>query len=66
MIDIAVQSSEGDVFHKFKEYAPHGMVQPAILIVGPNMKILAEWVHIPTEVRVKNLLCVFIQCHDCV
>ena len=50
LIDIAVQSSEGDVFEKFKDYSPHGMVQPAVLFVKPGMSVLAKWVQIPTEV----------------
>jgi peroxiredoxin len=49
LIDIAVHSSEGDVYVRIKEYAPHGMVQPAVLFLKPDMTVLAKWAQIPTE-----------------
>ena len=47
-----VQNAVGDdVFEYFKPYAPHGMVQPGVLIVKQDMTVLAKWVQIPTEVN---------------
>ena len=51
IIEVAVNSAEGeDVYFEIKKYRPHGMVQPAVLFVKPDMSVLAKWVQIPTEV----------------
>ena len=39
------------MYFEIMKYMPHGMVQPAVLIVDKDMKVLAKWVQIPTEVR---------------
>ena len=49
MIEVAVMSPEGDVYHEIKKYV-HGMVQPAVIVVKPDMTILAKWAQIPSKV----------------
>ena len=38
------------MYFEILKYQPHGMVQPAVLFVNKDMKVLAKWVQIPTEV----------------
>ena len=38
------------MYFEILKYQLHGMVQPAVLFVNKDMKVLAKWVQIPTEV----------------
>jgi peroxiredoxin len=50
IIDVQVYSGEGEgVYFEIKKYQPHGMVQPTVLFVKPDMSVMAKWVQIATK-----------------